>query len=121
MADSTRGRGKPIAPPRGKGRRSQAERDRLLQEERERTRAREEQYAKELVEQRVAAEKAEFLKQKALHGRRSRGGRGGFMGEARAPSGPFSAGSVIEREYRLRSPLPYHSSHRGAPLLTFRP
>jgi hypothetical protein len=108
MVDSSRGRVKPVIAPRGKGRRTQTERERLQQEESLRTRAKDEQLAREREDQRLAVERAERGKQKGRGGYAGRGGRGGgrggFMGETLLPSGPFSAGSVIPREYTQAEP-----------------
>lgn len=99
MPDIPRGRGtrRGVAP-RGRGRRTAAERDQHLAEERERTRAREEEYEKARNADKAAVGRAEKQKKQRSQEIRRRG-RGGFMGERHAaiPSGPFSAGSVISR------------------------
>jgi DNA-directed RNA polymerase III subunit RPC4 len=85
------GRGKKVVAPRGKGRRSQAEREQLSQAERERNREKALQYAQQIKAQRDA----EKLVKTSGRGNRGGRGRGGYMGATPTGSGAFSAGSAI--------------------------
>ncbi|QDS77135.1 hypothetical protein FKW77_001175 [Venturia effusa] len=97
MSEPTRGRGrgKKIVAPRGKGRRTVEEREKISKQEADRRRGEQERYEKE--QSRLAREAAR--KSRESNRGRTRG-RGGFMGESRAPmpAGPFSAGSVISAD-----------------------
>lgn len=105
MSESSRGRGaKKIVAPRGRGRRTQAERDQILRAERERNEARDKEYQTAQAEQRIAREREErFRKQREQNAARGRGrGRGGFMGDGsikHESSGPLSGGSAIGCEF----------------------
>ncbi|TID19060.1 putative recombination hotspot-binding protein [Venturia nashicola] len=94
MSEPTRGRGrgKKVVAPRGKGRRTVEERAKISEQEAQRRKGEQERYEREQA--RLARDAA----RKARESNRGRTrGRGGFMGESRAPmpAGPFSAGSVI--------------------------
>src|ERR1700753_2431896 len=101
MSERGSGRARPVMPPRGKGRRTQAERHQLSTEEKART-----QDIQIQEQQQDAAERIE-LEKKARKGLilergRGRGGRGSFTGRGGSamgaePLGPLAAGSVIAR------------------------
>jgi DNA-directed RNA polymerase III subunit RPC4 len=101
MSEPSRGqgsRGKRTVVPRGKGRRSQAEREQLSQAEKEKNREKDRIYSQQLNVERLAAHRREREKAR-ITGRGNRGGRGrgGYMGDSRpgVAAGAFSAGSVI--------------------------
>jgi len=111
MSEPSSSRGKKVAAPRGRGRRSQAERDQILQAEKERTKAREVEYAREQAAKTAAEKRKQELDRTSRANRRL--GRGGYMGDksTSTPSGPFSAGSVFQPAAKvgkayLRPPAP---------------
>jgi len=95
MSDPGSSRGRQVIAPRGRGRRTAAERQLLLSNEAQRTRVQKEEDERAAAAQRVAAERAERQKQRNEQFRRR--GRGGFLGDRQVvPSGPFAAGSIID-------------------------
>ncbi|RDI87992.1 hypothetical protein Vi05172_g1772 [Venturia inaequalis] len=97
MSEPSRGRGraKKVVAPRGKGRRTVEERAKISEQEAQRRKGEQERYERE------QAKLARDAARKARESNRGRTrGRGGFMGESRAPmpAGPFSAGSVISAD-----------------------
>lgn len=101
MSDPARGgpARKPVGP-RGRGRRTAEDRARVLEEEQRRTRARNEERIRHEQAEQAAADRAKRRREQQNGRRRA---RGGFMGDRQAsdaPSGPFSLGSVINRELK---------------------
>lgn len=119
MSDPSRGRGgtKKVAAPRGRGRRTQADRDQLSQAEKERTKARESEFALERAAKAAAEKHQKELARFGRDGNR-RLGRGGYMGERNpaTPSGPFSAGSVFQPSAKIGKayPRPWAPSKRAS-------
>ena len=104
MSESSRGgRGtKKIVAPRGRGRRTAAEREQILRRDQELTRERDQEFAKSQQEARIQEQREKRERDRRAQAAAARGrgrGRGGFFGDAgvkhELSSGPLSGGSAI--------------------------